>query len=337
MAVDVSFCVCAYNARDRIEPTLRALARQQGDLNIEYILIDNKSSDGTGEFARTVAESANLPLRIIREETPGLAAARLRAVCESAGRILIYVDDDNHLAPDYAQKAVDFLTDHPSVGLVGGCITPVFDTHVTPPDNFDEFKGLLALTESTLTHPVQKNPHGAGLCGRREIFEASLQKVGLLLTGRKGAALTGGEDHEILSITKRLGWECWITPDLKLDHYIPESRLQTEYINKLMCASAQCFPWLQLLNSRHAIPGRAHICLKYVIKAYAVRLKYQILGLLGQQPTPGKHTPGFWADWWTHYGRGGLHVLRNYTQAKHALQCNLWLDRKYHAPGYRDK
>ena len=41
------------------------------------------------------------------ENEPGLTAARVRGINESEGELLVFVDDDNLLADDYLERAVE--------------------------------------------------------------------------------------------------------------------------------------------------------------------------------------------------------------------------------------
>ena len=68
--------------------------------------MDNASSemgDGRWEMGK------NLNARIVREEKLGLTHARVRGFQEAKGEIVVMVDDDNVLKPDYLERAVEIL------------------------------------------------------------------------------------------------------------------------------------------------------------------------------------------------------------------------------------
>src|SRR5690606_755347 len=76
------------------------------------------------------------------EETLGLTAARRRGLFEARGDVIVMVDDDNVLNPDYLEQAAALITEYPQLGAAGGKSRPEFET---PPAAWvSEFHGLLA-------------------------------------------------------------------------------------------------------------------------------------------------------------------------------------------------
>ena len=65
------------------------------------------------------ATSSGITARIVCEPELGLYAARHRAIRETDGDWIIFVDDDNELRPDYVSEGVRFISEHPEVGCFG--------------------------------------------------------------------------------------------------------------------------------------------------------------------------------------------------------------------------
>ncbi len=65
--------------------------------------------------------------KIVREEKLGLTFARLRGFAEAKGELIVMVDDDNVLAPDYLETAVRIAEMHPALGAFGGKCLPEFE------------------------------------------------------------------------------------------------------------------------------------------------------------------------------------------------------------------
>lgn len=84
----ISVIVCAYNEEHYLAPCLHSLL-SQSRLPDEIIVIDNASSDRTGEVARAVAG-----VRVVDEPRKGLVIARERGRQEATGEVLVYVDAD---------------------------------------------------------------------------------------------------------------------------------------------------------------------------------------------------------------------------------------------------
>lgn len=86
--VTISVIVCAYNEEHYLGPCLQSLRSQSRPPN-ETIVIDNASSDRTGDVARNEAG-----VRVIVEPRKGLVVARERGRREATGEVLVYVDAD---------------------------------------------------------------------------------------------------------------------------------------------------------------------------------------------------------------------------------------------------
>src|SRR5277367_5769846 len=99
-SAEISVIVCTHNPRaDYLRRTLDALREQNFPLNKwELLLIDNASEK---PLAEVYDLSWHPQGRHVRELELGLTAARVRGIRESNGGLLVFVDDDNVLAPDY--------------------------------------------------------------------------------------------------------------------------------------------------------------------------------------------------------------------------------------------
>jgi glycosyltransferase involved in cell wall biosynthesis len=81
--------VCSYNGAKRIGNTLRALKNQKTDTTWELLVVDDGSTDGTGDLARGLGVAV-----IDKGGNFGLSAARNAGIEASRGRIVAFTDDD---------------------------------------------------------------------------------------------------------------------------------------------------------------------------------------------------------------------------------------------------
>ena len=94
---DVSVVVPTHDRRRLLEQTLRSILWQR-EVDLEVIVVDDGSSDGTADM---VAGLGDARVRLVRHDTPhGVAAARNRGIAEAAGGWLAFCDDDDLWAPD---------------------------------------------------------------------------------------------------------------------------------------------------------------------------------------------------------------------------------------------
>jgi glycosyltransferase involved in cell wall biosynthesis len=101
----VSIIVPAYNAADFLAATIDDLLRQTLT-DTEIVVVDDGSADATAEVALRAAR-ADPRVHFVRlAENGGVSLARERAVHESRGEFLWFVDADDERAPDALAKLV---------------------------------------------------------------------------------------------------------------------------------------------------------------------------------------------------------------------------------------
>jgi glycosyltransferase involved in cell wall biosynthesis len=238
----LSVIICTHNPRlDYLCRTLDALKLQTLDRDQwELLLIDNASD----KSVETVCDISWHPeARCIREEQLGLTAARVRGIMEATGDLLVFVDDDNILAPDYLQQANGVPTLYPHVGVFGaGVVEPEFETQPDPAAQ--PWLSLLALrgvdrrlwTNNVADYSCA--PYGAGICVPRQVANRYCQLLRELSTwnvlGRVGGTLFCGEDDLFswLSIESDLGFG--IFPELRVTHLISKERVRSDYLVRLV-------------------------------------------------------------------------------------------------------
>lgn len=101
---NVSFLVCTRNRVDRLKACVRSIeraCRRHADLTAELIVVDNGSTDGTSQWLARIAPTTCITTILVSQPRPGLAAARNAALENASGRILVFVDDDCEIHPDY--------------------------------------------------------------------------------------------------------------------------------------------------------------------------------------------------------------------------------------------
>jgi hypothetical protein len=110
----VSVIIPTYNRRDLLVETL-ASVRAQADCDVEVVIVDDGSTDGTRELL-----AAEDGVRCIRQEHAGAQRARNVGLEESQGEYIQYLDSDDLLAPGKLAAQAGYLLDHPQVDAVYG-------------------------------------------------------------------------------------------------------------------------------------------------------------------------------------------------------------------------
>jgi glycosyltransferase involved in cell wall biosynthesis len=108
----VSVVIPTYNRADLIGETIDSVLAQ-GYPNIEIVVIDDGSTDGTEALVKQYGER----LRYVRKPNGGLASARNRAQREARGEYVAWLDSDDLCDPDRIALQVAYLEANPDVQL----------------------------------------------------------------------------------------------------------------------------------------------------------------------------------------------------------------------------
>ena len=111
----VSVIIPAYNCAGVLSDTIDSVLKQAYG-NIEIVVVDDGSTDGTGKIAEGFLESGKV--RWYRQENGGPGAARNRGIQEARGEFLAFVDADDFLTDDSIKKRMALLAEVPDLELV---------------------------------------------------------------------------------------------------------------------------------------------------------------------------------------------------------------------------
>lgn len=106
--------------KDRLTYLRESLAGilAQGGVDLEIVVSDNRSTDGTAEFLDELA-SRDARVRVVRPDRPlGLYANHNFAFAAARGDLVCFFHDDDRYGPDLLSRYVAFLAAHPRVGVV---------------------------------------------------------------------------------------------------------------------------------------------------------------------------------------------------------------------------
>lgn len=262
----ISVVMCSHNPRPHyITRAIDALRLQTLDHEgWELIVIDNASTRPLSELVDTRWHAA---ARILREEKLGLTPARLAGIRAAVGDVLVFVDDDNLLDPDYLATVNEIAQSHGFLGAWSGSVKAEFE--VQPPDWTYRYSTNLMIREvtrdcwSNLYNDDATTPLGAGLCVRSSVARLYLklhdegQRPRLL--DRTGSSLLSGGDNDLGACALDLGLGCGVMASLRVTHLIPKERLAEDYLLQLVESIAYSSRIFLSLRSatRNGTPGRS--------------------------------------------------------------------------------
>ena len=170
----VSVDLLTYNAERFIRQCLNSVLAQTYS-KIEFLIIDNASQDNTAAIAQDIISKENpkFPVRIIKnEKNLGFSAGHNLGIKESRGELILCLNQDVILAPDFVEKAADFFEKNRSENI--GALQPKLlrlDSELQPSDTIDT-TGLVMLKNRRIISRGQGEKDVGQFNKEREIFGA---------------------------------------------------------------------------------------------------------------------------------------------------------------------
>ena len=112
----VSAVITAYNSETFVKDAVESVLRQTLPVD-EVVVVDDGSSDRTGEIVKQFAERG---VRYLYQDNQGPGAARNCGVNATSGELIAFLDADDIWLKDKNQKQMECLLEHPDVAFVSG-------------------------------------------------------------------------------------------------------------------------------------------------------------------------------------------------------------------------
>ena len=94
----ISVIVPVYNIQDYLERCVRSIMNQTYK-NLEILLVDDGSTDGSGDLCERLAKEDER-IRVFHKENGGSSSARNLGIREAKGEYLGFIDSDDYIEPD---------------------------------------------------------------------------------------------------------------------------------------------------------------------------------------------------------------------------------------------
>lgn len=203
--IALSVCVCTFNRADDLALALESLARlrvPQGR-SVEFIIVDNASTDTTPAVLSAAAARFPFPFKTVREPIRGSGAAHNCALRLARGEVIAWTDDDCIPAEDWLERILAHFDGDPTLDILTGRIELYDQSHYP-------------ITINTSLEPANINfVLGANMAFRRRLPE----RIGVFDPRfGAGAPLRAAEDAEFAFRALRGGSRIAYTPDVLLYH-----------------------------------------------------------------------------------------------------------------------
>jgi cellulose synthase/poly-beta-1,6-N-acetylglucosamine synthase-like glycosyltransferase len=136
----LSVVIPAHDEEKVIEATVKSVLNSEYSGELEVIVVDDGSADGTGDVVSKLAQDDER-VRILSTDHLGKAAAVNHGARNSRGEIMVLLDADSELMPDALAKLAAHFAD-PEVGAVSGIIRVALNNN--PLVWFQDFEYVLS-------------------------------------------------------------------------------------------------------------------------------------------------------------------------------------------------
>ncbi|MGO4542041.1 glycosyltransferase [Paenibacillus sp. 2TAB19] len=224
-----TIAICTHNRAEDVREALLSLLRQNFTDAFEVIVVDNRSTDNTKQVVQEINQMTNIPIIYVYEERLGLSVARNRAIRESKGEYVLFLDDDAVASKEWISGIVSLFETDPRIGCVGGRIEPAWEVAEPTwllPENRTLYT-ILDYSQEIVEMQKPAIPFGANVAFRKSVFH-SLKPFREDL-GRVGSNLLSSEEAELIDRI-RSKYTVYYTPHAWVRHKIPRSRVSRKWL-----------------------------------------------------------------------------------------------------------
>jgi GT2 family glycosyltransferase len=110
---DLAVIIVSTNDRHWLRPCLRTVFEQAGELDLDVVIADNESTDGTAELIREEFPAA----RVVPSRNLGFGHANNRACLTCNARYILFLNPDTEILSGDLEQLVGVLDRRPEIGM----------------------------------------------------------------------------------------------------------------------------------------------------------------------------------------------------------------------------
>lgn len=120
MKPKITIGVCVKDSEATIRDAIKSILEQEYPYELmELIVVDGNSKDKTLKVLEDCLKRAKIKTEIF-QESGGLGRQRQKVVDNASGEYILWVDGDMIISKDYVTRMVEFMEQHPNVGIAKG-------------------------------------------------------------------------------------------------------------------------------------------------------------------------------------------------------------------------
>ena len=223
----ISVVIVSYNTRDILRQCLKALFAHSSGLEMEVVVVDNDSKDGSPAMVRQEFPQVTLVANVVNL---GFAAANNQAFALARGEFILLLNPDAFVTEGAIARGVEFLRRTPRCGICGGRIVDQ-DGRVRPsarrfPNVLAKFFALSGLSSRFPDSPLFNWRDFGGFAHDRG-REVDWVPGTFTLLRRKMLDQIGFfderffmyyEETDLCLRARKAGWQVYFIPEAEVEH-----------------------------------------------------------------------------------------------------------------------
>ncbi len=113
---DLSIITVSWNVRDLLRDCLRSVDAGRNQLNLEMIVVDGASNDGSADMVQQEFPWVNL---IVSEKNLGFPGGNNMGIAYAKGRNILLLNPDTVILDDALPVMIRYIDQHPDIGALG--------------------------------------------------------------------------------------------------------------------------------------------------------------------------------------------------------------------------
>lgn len=199
-----SVLICTYNRPELLALALDALINRTLE-KPDQVVVVNGGDERSDILVRQYQNTPGIQVELVKTENKNLATSRNVGLPHCYGDIVAMTDDDAEVFPDWVSQMKRIHQEHPEAGAVGGAVLGA-----------DSDKSLLSRISDVATFSSPPQPaYVRTIAG----VNVSYKHAALQAVGPQDETLFRGEDVDFNWRLKKLGYEIYYHPDIKVLHH----------------------------------------------------------------------------------------------------------------------
>ena len=278
----LSVVIVNYNVCYFLEQALLSVRRASAGLDVEVLVVDNNSADGSVEMVRRRFPEVTL---VVNDENVGFSKANNQAIRIAEGEYILLLNPDTVVEEDTFIRCCRFMDEHPEAGALGvkmldgnGGFLPESKRGLpTPGVAFYKVFGLSALFPRSRVF----GRYHLGFIDRDQVHEVEVLSGAFMFIRRLALDQVGlldedyfmyGEDIDLSYRILRGGFKNYYFPHTRIIHYKGESTKKSSVNYVLMFYQA-----MVIFARKHFSANRAGVFSLLIHLGIGVRASFSLL------------------------------------------------------------